>query len=439
MKTVLLLEKPPAAVITNGLSTPEEMATALLAMNKVMQGLSKRFKLELKLEDGSNSTWREQLKENSKRKQKIERTEEKKRKRLALKEQKAVDRKRQEWLEQNCQADIADEEKNIDNVSTEKGWEVEEIDVPILKEVEKEEANDKSLLIPKTLKSRSRESKNLSNIQNDKPKKKQKMESIIKEVTEFDVNSSVEEEIEPEKVQERLISDEELEDDAAETHVVDSFFVTETGENYLSTAVTTNRNRGDLSDEENEKDLHMIRLNSSKKYTDMRERKQQRNDKYHQGQSKWNDGKYSQNQSKWNNEKQPQRQNRRNDEITKQNGWTGQKDRKTQNGSMKPKWEKTNSNTPKPSFSSNTNIDEKLHPSWAAKQKLKPVITSFQGKKITFGDDSVKEIRNSVAPMVQKSQTTSSDSLHPSWAAKQKLKPVITAFQGKKISFDNDD
>lgn len=30
------------------------------------------------------------------------------------------------------------------------------------------------------------------------------------------------------------------------------------------------------------------------------------------------------------------------------------------------------------------NIDPKLHPSWQAKQKLKPIITEFKGKKITF-------------------------------------------------------
>lgn len=36
---------------------------------------------------------------------------------------------------------------------------------------------------------------------------------------------------------------------------------------------------------------------------------------------------------------------------------------------------------------SSTSAEDKLHPSWAAKQKQKPVISEFTGKKITFDDD----------------------------------------------------
>lgn len=101
MKKVLLIDKPALAVITNGIAIPEEIAVALLSLNKVMQGLIKRFKTELQINEAENDEWKQLLLETSKRRQKIERTEEKRQKRLELKQQKAMGRKRQEWLEEN--------------------------------------------------------------------------------------------------------------------------------------------------------------------------------------------------------------------------------------------------------------------------------------------------------------------------------------------------
>lgn len=91
--------------------------------------------------------------------------------------------------------------------------------------------------------------------------------------------------------------------------------------------------------------------------------------------------------------------------------------------------------------------DIELHPSWAAKQRTKG-IASFQGSKKTFGDDD--DIANDSRPVANKAHiapaansrkldaptTDTAEKLHPSWLAKQKLKPVISAFQGKKITFD---
>lgn len=91
-----------------------------------------------------------------------------------------------------------------------------------------------------------------------------------------------------------------------------------------------------------------------------------------------------------------------------------------------------------------------LHPSWAAKQRTKG-IASFQGSKKTFGDDDDDNSNNQPPPPRLTSDRSAQHShrngnsavvaaddtakLHPSWVAKQKLKPVITSFQGTKIKF----
>lgn len=86
---------------------------------------------------------------------------------------------------------------------------------------------------------------------------------------------------------------------------------------------------------------------------------------------------------------------------------------------------------------------EKIHPSWAAKQKQKG-IDAFAGKKISFGEDgedssSKSSPYNGKVHSIGKKNTNPDEKIHPSWLAKQKLKPVISSFQGKKISFGNDD
>lgn len=80
-----------------------------------------------------------------------------------------------------------------------------------------------------------------------------------------------------------------------------------------------------------------------------------------------------------------------------------------------------------------------LHPSWLAKQKTKG-IANFQGRKMTFSEDAEiaqVSITSPRLPPATKPAINSDESakLHPSWLAKQKLKPVISEFTGKKTTF----
>lgn len=449
MKGVLLLEKPPAAVITNGSSTPEEMAGALLSMNKVMQGLIKRFKLELKLEDSESAKWKEELRENSKRRQKIERTEEKKRKRQALKEQKAMARKRNEWLEQNCPNGGSEEAPKDDSISTVPGWKVEEVEE---EKLPKEIVESKPILAIKKPKiKRTKPVKDEKPIRNDVPIKKSKPE-VQPTLREPQENPTPEYESDEGSQPESFkpSDDDNAESETEETtHVVDPFFVTETGENYLSTAVVS-KSQVEETYKEEEKDRHLIQLNGSKKYTDFRDnRKQQRREDSFPQKDKWQDKKYSQHPNRFERRRQDQQQRGEN-KFPQRNKWNDEKHSQKLNrfgNDNRRQGHQRFDDKPKDDFKKNIDAGEKLHPSWAAKQKLKPIITGFQGKKIVFGDgEGEKEDKGNVRSLnVNKSaketkpQNVSSENLHPSWAAKQKQKPVITAFQGKKISFDNDD
>lgn len=80
--------------------------------------------------------------------------------------------------------------------------------------------------------------------------------------------------------------------------------------------------------------------------------------------------------------------------------------------------------------------DADVHPSWSAKRKQK-TIPSFQGKKIKFdGGEDKPKTATTPASIKSSNETDDASKLHPSWAAKQKLKPVIAAFKGSKITFD---
>ena len=82
--------------------------------------------------------------------------------------------------------------------------------------------------------------------------------------------------------------------------------------------------------------------------------------------------------------------------------------------------------------------NEKVHPSWAAKQKQKPSIQAFAGSKIVFDDsESAGDKKSTQKPSVPGKVGVSADKVHPSWEAKQKQKPSIQAFAGSKIVFDD--
>lgn len=418
MKRVLLMEKPPAAIITNGLSTPEEVAVALLSLNKVMQGLIKRFKTELQLDEVKKKEWQEVLMELSKRKQKIQRTEEKRKKREEMKQQKAMGRKRQEWLEQNCEK-IEDESKPTEaelNISTTGNWEIE--DLSPKSPNEKEAVTSISLKRPLIEKSKKTV---VENKKKKKPVETQENETVLEQ-----------EIVTVAKVEEKSKQNTEIENSEEEVEqalVADPFFITETGENYLSTAIVKNKcSDGNVQVEENA-DLHMIKLNSyDKKAKNFKDRRQRSWDKNLENFK----NNVPANKNQWLKEKP--------------NKWS-KNDKHLNLSANRPheKIDHRNKYQNYKKFPNETN-EENLHPSWAAKQKFKPIITNFQGKKITFGDDD-DNIKNVISLAPNKNNKASyakpndnkEDSLHPSWAAKQKLKPTITAFQGKKITFDNDD
>ncbi|TMW53777.1 hypothetical protein DOY81_001062 [Sarcophaga bullata] len=416
MKKVLLMDKPPAAIITNGLATPDEVAVALLSMNKVMQGLSKRFKTELQLDEAKKQEWQQVLMELSKRKQKIQRTEEKRQKRLELKQQKALGRKRQEWLEQNCEKpDVENKTNNTElNISTTGNWEIEELsnESQNLKEI----STNTSLKRPSTEKSKKTAASNKT--QKNAVEKQEKEETVtVAKIKKGDMEENVESENSEQEEEQAL--------------VVDPFFITETGENYLSTAVVkNNHNENEFKDKEH-RDLHMIKLNNyDKKARDFKDRRQQSWD----NNSEDFRNNVATNKNRW----QKETPNKWSKNAKHNNNLTANKPQEKKEHRKKDfNFEQSQSQT----------LEQNLHPSWAAKQKLKPVITKFQGKKITFGenDDDNSTNQSSLAPSKNtrsvpvKANDSKQDSLHPSWVAKQKLKPTITAFQGKKITFDNDD
>jgi len=84
-------------------------------------------------------------------------------------------------------------------------------------------------------------------------------------------------------------------------------------------------------------------------------------------------------------------------------------------------------------------VDNNLHPSWAAKKRTNTTIAKFEGKKIKFGDDgdSVKSVKPSYNQPTAKPSSVAgpTEKIHPSWAAKQNQKSSIQAFQGKKVVF----
>lgn len=91
---------------------------------------------------------------------------------------------------------------------------------------------------------------------------------------------------------------------------------------------------------------------------------------------------------------------------------------------------------PKPIEPTPKKHNEDVHPSWLAKQKQRS-IQEFQGKKITF-DDSGNNTKKFVAVKVSAvEQPVPDKTLHPSWAAKLKQKPIMTEFKGSKIVFDD--
>ncbi|XP_030373935.1 uncharacterized protein LOC115623634 [Scaptodrosophila lebanonensis] len=359
-----------SAVVTNGRATPEEVSMALLALNKVMQQVVTTFQTTLKLSIKADAPWRQEIMEASKRRAKVERTEAKRRKRKELKEQKAQSRKREEWLEQN-KVDSAEEDGKLQQ-ETENANKIEE---PIAD-------------LPKTKKS---QFKQRDQQETKKPQLKPQPKENKTNIDDVELSSKEENYASHENTSHISTSKRKEPEEERPTHVVDPFFITETGEHYMSTAVVLSDNAASEEEDESE----------------------------------------------------PLREQRRNNKAFGK--------RQEQNGYKHPRTGDLHGSAFETLGRKNDGgVDDShgdLHPSWIAKQRLKPRIREFAGTKIKFDDESGTNEENKVRRIeVHKSITKptigetndNNAGLHPSWIAKQRLKPRIREFAGTKIKFDKE-
>ncbi|TPX73281.1 hypothetical protein CcCBS67573_g05448 [Chytriomyces confervae] len=80
-------------------------------------------------------------------------------------------------------------------------------------------------------------------------------------------------------------------------------------------------------------------------------------------------------------------------------------------------------------------VDEKVHPSWAAKRAQKQTITAFAGNKIVFGGEGNSSAQSASA-VASGAGAAPAETLHPSWAAKRmQSAKILDAPAGKKIVF----
>ncbi|XP_055850135.1 uncharacterized protein LOC129914775 [Episyrphus balteatus] len=351
IRKILTCTKKPSAILTNGQATPDDVAIALLACNKILVAIVETLRILLNLND-TNSGWQNEIMELSKRKKKILETGQRKKNKniKSDKKQPKVLVKKLPWKEENLDNTETEQiDNNVNVVVPAKGWKIEPIG----------DASAEASLPKKIVK--------------NKPEKVDKKPKFVVPSNEHDSDK--------ESIHEKPIT------------TVDPFFFTESGDNYVSTVVIDRVQPEPIQD-------GLIR----------RERRDN-----------------------------TIRPNKRNNIFRRQSfpNADGFEDRRqsVQSGRIDKRQVKLSQNP--------TTTDEKLHPSWAAKQKLKPAITEFKGHKITFdnegNDTAVKSFNKpSKATNHQNKATVSSDeNIHPSWAAKQKLKPAITEFKGTKITFDD--
>lgn len=462
MKRVLMLEKSPSAILTNGLSLPDEVAVAMVTVNKFMEELVKVFREKLGISN-DNKNWKKELMQASKKEIKAIKTEKKRKSRQILKEQKALSRKRTEWLknrnstqnveninEQNNKMVI---EKNDEgaNVSTLGYWKIEEIDdkPPVKREIGKVKVKEsKEQPINKKRKNSQENIIDIFDNEDQQSPKSEEIKNHSKKIhaeespeclnTPFVINYGDNNDLEKTDIEENV------------THVIDPFFITDSGENYRSSAVVV-RNGKVVDPQISQKTLDIGSFeHKQRKSTDIY-RNHPKNNNYGVSNAK---------------ERISHKSFRETVKENKTEGlhpsWAAKQKHKTVIGSFqgkKIKFEDDNNQVEdiydnskaiksdsqyKTHLSANIRKNDHkakdLHPSWAAKQKLNATITDFKGKKITFGDEEVLQ-SSSVhinAPLELESLNTTKG-LHPSWLAKQKQKPTITTFQGKKTTFQDDE
>lgn len=408
MRTLLLQDgKNHNTVLTNGRATPDEIAIAMLGLNKVMQTLVAAFQQKLDLTNAANADWRIAILETSKRRLKLQRTEEKRRKRKELKELKEKTRNRLEWLQKNQPEVDKCEEDTKNNIDTDAGK-------CLIKRQSSKETDEE--LTGKT------KTKSKPAIKVKAKSKKQKSEQIELDVrhkkskTDANKQQPVDAEMKPNRMdaaeqpkrkETREVENKSLPNDNRNkskkmekqrpTHVVDPFFITESGQPYLSTAVV-------LSGDSN---------NESEDETEPRNYVEHRKQKSLVKKQDYNNTRFNERHSTW----------------------VADEDKTEPQNCVEQRKQKPLAN--KQDYK-NTRFNER-HPAWVANEQQKPTVTNFKGKKIKFGEDGDITETSIASPAITAPTPTpaSTEGMHPSWVAKQKLKPKIAVFSGKKIKFDD--
>lgn len=341
----LISTKIPQQILTNPLSSTDDLALANLCAYKVVDAKIKAIKDKYNLND-ETVQWRQMIREIGKKKQrKIIKAGHVKRKEAA-KKVKDIQKKRDEWLEENIEG-LESEPK----VKADDGSEAE---------VNDSDEDDKSVEVkPKKVPKKISSTK--LTLKKETPAKKRPLETKDKAT--------------PTLVKQIKVA---IAPPPPPPLKLDSFFVTASGTSYMAAGVTERFQPAGPNDG-----------------LDRRERRAQKFGK--------------------STGRRPERP------LAQQQRTANVRPQKT--------FQRPASNAP----------DAGLHPSWAAKQKTKG-IDQFQGKKIKFGETAPapSSAVTRKAPQSLPSTASAEDKtkLHPSWLAKQKQKPVISEFKGKKITFD---
>ncbi|KAH8247566.1 hypothetical protein KR038_006347, partial [Drosophila bunnanda] len=359
----------PNTVIANERSTPDELGIAMLRLNKIMHGLVDTFVDALKLSTDKEAKWREEILETSKRRFKIERTEEKKRKRKELKDQKAQTRNRLDWLEQNKVAGAEGTDVETKEASDDDQVKTQSAIQPPRQQGPTGATKPET---PKPNRKTKTERKPLA--KTVKPQRLPQKESAS-ESTENKKNSEEQKPIEAKNKKPKLRSDrkqsieeESKPDNDRPTHVVDPFFITESGQPYLSTAVVHSEDNESEAEEEQRPPPVKRYRNDDQRGSNHRERVE-RQPAF--GTRKPHDDRHPSWVAK--QQQKPIIGDFRGKKITF--GDDGQA------SEIRPP-----KNNPAPSAATPAST-EGMHPSWVAKQKWKPKIADFQGTKIKFDED----------------------------------------------------
>lgn len=466
MKRVLILEKSPSAILTNGFSSPDEVAVAMITDNKFMQDLAKVFKEKLGISN-ENKNWKKELMQASKKQIKILKTENKRKNRKVIKEQKAMARKRTEWLKKhNCTQDIVNiNEPNNEmaikendegaNISTLGYWKIEKIydEPPVMN---KKRVVDEYTVVSKEQQNINYKTSPEINVNaimpscNHQPRPKSEDIKINSTMTNADKSTEILNSPADVNLSGSNALDKTNEENV--THVIDPFFITDGGENYRSSAVVV-RNGLILDPQNFKKTVEYESLeNKTKRSRETNRENQKSYDSFRETNAQ---------------ERISHKSIRKAVDKYKTEGlhpsWVAKQKFKTvissfqckkirfkddnhidegsiKNNSKKVNIEIRNKKLLSTNRRKNEHTKEAAHSSWAAKQRFSAAITDFKGEKITFGDDGVLLYSSDRINVPSQSENLNNlNGLHPSWLAKQKQKPTIIKFQGKKTTFQDDE